>query len=73
MNDSIMEKMADSEGKNVKLIFKDGKELEGYVDVYESRYDNDGDASICFAGNNGDMLIVEESELENIVDLPHEE
>ena len=67
MNDDILEKMRDAEQCNVTLIFRNGNRLKGYVDVFESRYDNDGEASICFAGENGEMLIVEEHELEDII------
>ncbi|MBQ4121609.1 MAG: hypothetical protein IJD35_06310 [Clostridia bacterium] len=63
---SILELMIQSEQKQIKYVDKDGVEHKGYVDVYESRYDNDGEASICFAGENGEMLIVYESEIESI-------
>lgn len=66
MNDEIMKKMAECEQKNVEIAFKTGKVLTGYVDVFESRYDNDGEASICFAGDGGEMIIIEESEIEEI-------
>lgn len=67
MNDVILEKMQDAEQCNATIVYKDGSRLKGYVDVYESRYDNDGEASICFAGENGEMLIVEEHELTDII------
>lgn len=67
MNDEIMEKMGDYEQEYVELVYRDGKRLKGYIDVYSSRYDNDGEASICFSGENGEMLIVEESELRDII------
>lgn len=66
LNDEIMYKMDDCVQMNVLLSFKDGRQMEGYVDTFESRYDNDGEASICFAGVNGEMLIVEESEIADI-------
>lgn len=69
MNDNIMNKMADYEQQDVLLTFNDGKKIEGYIDVFESRYDNDGEASICFAGVHGEMLIVEESEIADISPL----
>ena len=67
MNDSILDKMYDAEQCNVTLVYKDGHKLKGYVDVYESRYDNDGEASICFAGEHGEMLIVWEHELADVI------
>lgn len=67
MDDRILDKMYDAEQCNATLVFKDGRTLHGYVDVYESRYDNDGEASICFAGENGENTIVYESELEDVV------
>lgn len=63
---SILELMIQSEQKRIKYVDKGGVEHTGYVDVYESRYDNDGEASICFAGEDGEMLIVYESEIESI-------
>lgn len=67
MNDKVMLKMEECVQRNVKISFKDGRKLSGFVDVYESRYDNDGEASVCFAGDNGEMLIIEEHEIEDIV------
>lgn len=66
-SEEILEKMSDSEGKHISLTFSNGNILDGYVDVFSTRYDNDGEASICFAGENGEMLVVEESDIENIV------
>lgn len=63
---SIVELMEQSEQKQIKYVGKDGVEHKGYVDVFESRYDNDGEASICFAGEDGEMLIVYESEIESL-------
>ena len=66
MNDEIMEMMGDCEKKHVTVEMKDGRTLHGFVDVFESRYDNDGEASICFAGDKGEMLIIEESDISSI-------
>ena len=66
MNDEIMEQMGDCEQRDVEIVLKNGNKIKGFVDVYESRYDNDGEASICFAGDNGEMLIIEEGEIESI-------
>lgn len=67
MNDEIIEKMEDAQQYDVTLVYKDGHKLKGFVDVYESRYDNDGEASICFAGEHGERLIVEEHELKDVI------
>ena len=69
MNDLIMRKMGECCASNAVVIFSDGSKLRGYVDTYESRYDNDGEASICFAGENGEMLIIEEHEIIDIISL----
>lgn len=66
MNDEILEAMEDCEQQNVVVKLTSGEELKGYVDVFESRYDNDGEASICFAGEDGQMLILEESDIAEI-------
>lgn len=63
MSDQILSAMEDCEQQNVVVSLSDGKELHGFVDVFESRYDNDGEASICFAGDDGEMLILEESDI----------
>lgn len=66
MNDEIMIKMSDFQQENVDIVLKNGEKLHGFIDVFESRYDNDGEASICFASDDGKMLIIEEGEIENI-------
>lgn len=67
MKVSIRRKMSDGAGCDVTLVYKDGRKLKGYIDTYESRYDNDGEASICFEGEHGEMLIVEEHELADVI------
>lgn len=67
MSQAILHKMSDAAQCNVTLVYKDGHKLKGFVDTYESRYDNDGEASICFAGEHGEMLIVEEHELADVI------
>lgn len=67
MNDEILLKMSDGCQCNVTLVFTDGRELKGFIDNYESRYDNDGEASICFATEDGDLILVEEHELADII------
>lgn len=69
MNDQVMRKMGECCGCNVIVTFSDGSTQIGYVDTYESRYDNDGEASICFAGENGEMLIIEEHEILDLVSV----
>lgn len=66
MNDKILEAMEDCEQQNVVVKLTSGEEIRGFVDVFESRYDNDGEASICFAGEDGQMLILEESDIAEI-------
>ena len=67
LNDEVMEKMGDAEGHSVTLVYRDGSRLKGIVDVYESRYDNDGEASICFSAEDGRGLIVDEHELSDVI------
>ena len=67
MADAILLKMSDGCQRNVTLVYKDGRRAKGFIDTYESRYDNDGEASVCFAGENGEMLIVEEHELADVI------
>lgn len=67
MPDSILLKMSDGCQNNVTLVYKDGRRVKGFIDTYESRYDNDGEASICFAGEDGEMIIVEEHELDDVI------
>ena len=66
MNDAIIEKMWDCEQYRAVVSLADGRVLHGFVDVFESRYDNDGEASICFASEDGEMLILEESDILDI-------
>lgn len=70
MEDSIRFKMSEGAQCNVTLVYRDGTQLNGFIDTYESRYDNDGEASICFAGENGEMFIVEEHEIDDIIIEP---
>lgn len=62
----LLHLMAQSEQKRIRYTDKRGSIREGFVDVFETRYDNDGEASICFAGDRGEMLIVYESEIESL-------
>ena len=65
-NEQIIELMEQSEQHHIEYTDTDGVVRSGFVDVYESRYNNDGEASICFAGDDGEMLIVEESDILDI-------
>lgn len=67
MTDEILLKMSDGCQSNVTLVYKDGRRVRGFIDTYESRYDNDGEASICFANEDGELLIVEEHELDDVI------
>lgn len=68
--EEIIETMSDSEGHRIKCVEKDGSEWTGYVDVYESDYDNEGDEceghSICVEVDDGSNVIVYDSEIESI-------
>lgn len=65
-NEQILALMEQSEQHHIEYTDTNGVVRRGFVDVYESRYENDGEASICFAGDEGEMLIVEESDIVNI-------
>ena len=77
--DEIRDIMEDGQQGRIEYIDKDGVKHTGYVDVYESPYDNgdedgnDGEASICFDGDNGEMLVVFESEIQKIRILSDDE
>lgn len=70
--EEIRQIMGESDQKRIEYIDTDGVKHIGYVDVYESPYDNgdedgnDGEASICFDGDDGEMLVVFESEIREI-------
>lgn len=70
--DEILEIMEESDQERIEYTDKDGVTRTGYVDVFESRYDNDGEASLCFAGDEGEMLIVYESDIAEIKILTDE-
>jgi len=58
--------MEESDQEYIEYTDKDRVVHTGYVDAYKSRDDNDGEALLLFAGNNGDRLIVEESDIAEI-------
>lgn len=62
----LLHLMSQSEQQRIRYTDKSGNIREGFVDVFETRYDNDGEASICFAGDSGEMLIVYESEIKSL-------
>jgi hypothetical protein len=70
--EQIREIMEDSQQGRIEYIDRDGVKHTGYVDVYESPYDNSdddykaGEATICFDDDNGDMTIVYESDIKEI-------
>lgn len=63
--DEINERMSESEFKNVRIIDCDGNYIEGYVELYESRCDNEFDepyaweSSICLYTKNDALLLYE--------------
>lgn len=59
----ILKIMEESDQRRIEYTDKNGIVRTGYVDVYESIYDNEGEASLCFAGDEGEMLIVNESDI----------
>lgn len=64
----IRNTMAESDQRRIEYTDKEGVTRTGFVDTYESEYDNDecDECSLCFAGDDGEMLIVWEHDIENI-------
>lgn len=66
---TIVEKMEEYQGKRVVYVDNLGNKHSGYIDVFETAYDNEdeGDeASICIERDDGKNLIVYESEIKDI-------
>lgn len=59
--------MMESDQERIEYTDKSGIKHIGYVDVTKSRDNNDGEASLCFMGNTGEMLIVNESHIAEII------
>lgn len=70
--DEILEVMSESEGLNVEITDAKGDKITGYVDLFETRYDNSdddvnaGEASICVDGDDGNSYLLYESDIEEI-------
>ena len=64
--------MENSEGENVRVIDVNGNIIEGYVDLFESRYDNEddemypGEASIGLDCENEKNCLIYEKDIESI-------
>ena len=69
----IIEIMAISDGCRIECTEKDGECWTGYVDVFESDYDNQDDEkagnSICVQRDDGQNVIVYDDEIEYIAIL----
>lgn len=59
--------MMESDQKRIEYTDKSGIKHIGYVDAAKSRDDNDGEASLCFTGSTGEILIVIESQIAAII------
>ena len=75
--EEIYEAMSKFEQENVLLTTSDGKEYIGYIDVFESRYDNEdddppfaGQGSICFYSDDGDSMLLYEEHIKSIKRKP---
>lgn len=73
--DEILHTMEDSQGHRVRVINSDGKAIEGFADVFETRYDNEDDdycggkgglASIGVFGDDGDGYLLYEDMIQSI-------
>lgn len=66
--EEIREIMADSDQCRIEYVDNEGNTHTGFVDVYETAYDNDefDESSLCFAGDNGEMIIVWEHNIKSI-------
>ena len=64
--------MSMSDQQRVSLATKEGKHFAGYVDVFESRFDNEdddycaGQGSICFYPDDGDPMLLYEENIQSI-------
>ena len=72
--EEIYRTMGESDGNHATVETKDGKSIPGYVDVFESRYDNEdeddeeirGKGTICFYPNDGDPMLLTEDDISSI-------
>lgn len=70
--EEILGVMSGSEGCNVEITDVNGKEIVGYVDLYESRFDNSdddvnaGEASICVDSDDENSYVLYERDIKKI-------
>lgn len=71
--EEIYEAMYEGEQEHVKLVTSEGKEYTGYIDVFESRSDNEEDdppftgmGSICFYPDEGEPMLLYEVHIASI-------
>lgn len=73
----ILDVMSESEGCNIEITDVNGKEIVGYVDLYESRFDNSdddvnaGEASICVDTADDNSYMLYESDIKRIKIIKH--
>ena len=71
--EEIYAAMFEGEQKRVSLVDAEGDEYTGFVDVFESRYDNEddeppfsGQGSICFFPDDAPPMLLYESVIKSI-------
>ena len=72
--EEIYKTMGASDSHHATVEMKDGKCIPGYVDVFESRYDNEdeedeeirGKGTIIFYPNEGDPMLLTEDDILSI-------
>ena len=71
--EEILKIMEESEDHKVKVENARGETIEGIVDLYESRFDNEddeepykGEASICLDEESGEGWLLYESDIKSI-------
>lgn len=71
MNDVVMEQMAECVHENVIISLRDGRKRKGFIDVFESRFDNDSEASVFIIEETGIGLLLEESDIASVTIDPN--
>lgn len=68
--EDIVDVMWEADGQRIHCVEINGDEWTGYVDVFESAFDNEDDerqgASICVQRDDGYNVIVYEDDIEKI-------
>lgn len=70
--EEILDVMSESEGCNVEIIDVNDEKIVGYVDLYETRFDNSdddvnaGEASICVDVDDENSYMLYESDIKEI-------